>query len=92
MHLHINTVIVCAWMLWSSDALPHECWYGLGMDTLNSKTATAANTGILSLGCKFKMKEQLSPSYLRAVYLFVGVEKRLLQDSIGNMQELFYAI
>ena len=27
----MNVVMVWAWMLWSSDALEHELYYGLGM-------------------------------------------------------------
>ena len=30
----MNVIMVCAWMVWSSDAVKHECYYGLGTDAL----------------------------------------------------------
>ena len=30
----MNVIMVWAWMLWSSDAVKHERYYGLGMDAL----------------------------------------------------------
>ena len=34
MQSNMNVVMVWAWMLWSSDAVKHERYYALGMDTL----------------------------------------------------------
>ena len=34
MQSNMNVLMVWAWVLWSSDAVEHECSYGLGMDAL----------------------------------------------------------
>ena len=36
MQSNINIIMVSAWMLWSSDAVEHERYYGLGMDVWSS--------------------------------------------------------
>ena len=44
MQSNINDIMACAWMLWSSDAVEHERYYGLGMDGMDALVIGCSRT------------------------------------------------
>ena len=63
----MNVIMVWAWMLWSSDAVKHERYYGLGMEFWSSDAGE--NECYYGLGMD-------APSYLGMDALVIGRRRK----------------
>ena len=63
MQSNMNTIMVWAWMLWSSDAVEHGHYYGLGMDALvigRSQTKNLLMVWAWMLGHQMQSKKNVT--------------------------------